>query len=111
MQEVNVPPSVRSTCPYCGVGCGVVVDVTAQGVRVVGDKQHPANLGRLCSKGSALAETLDHEGRLLHPLINCLSPPFLINFSITFQKFTDAPISFVKMYELMLKLSSHWRLC
>ena len=46
------------------------MDVTAQGVRVVGDKQHPANLGRLCSKGSALAETLDHEGRLLHPLIN-----------------------------------------
>ena len=70
MQEVSAPHTVRSTCPYCGVGCGVVVDVTDEGVRIVGDKQHPANLGRLCSKGSALAETLDHEGRLLHPLID-----------------------------------------
>jgi assimilatory nitrate reductase catalytic subunit len=61
--------SVRSTCPYCGVGCGVVADISAEGVSITGDPQHPANLGRLCSKGSALAETLDHDSRLLHPLI------------------------------------------
>ncbi|MBI5429759.1 MAG: molybdopterin-dependent oxidoreductase [Nitrosomonadales bacterium] len=59
---------VLTTCPYCGVGCGVAVNVAA--VTLSGDKQHPANLGRLCSKGSALAETLDNEGRLLYPIVD-----------------------------------------
>lgn len=65
------PPTVKTTCPYCGVGCGV--DVTPTGVdsaAVVGDKRHPANFGRLCVKGSALGETLSLEGRLLHPMIH-----------------------------------------
>lgn len=70
MQSVNVLPAIHSTCPYCGVGCGVVVNVTTDAVQVAGDVEHPANLGRLCSKGAALADTLDHEGRLLHPLVN-----------------------------------------
>ena len=62
--------SVTTTCPYCGVGCGVVATKEADGsFSVRGDKQHPANQGRLCSKGAALAETLDHEGRLLYPTI------------------------------------------
>jgi assimilatory nitrate reductase catalytic subunit len=56
----------HSTCPYCGVGCGVIA--TADG-RVIGDPVHPANFGRLCSKGSALAETLGLEDRLLRPQI------------------------------------------
>ena len=58
---------VRTTCPYCGVGCGVVVDPTGA---VSGDAAHPANAGRLCSKGAALGETLDLGGRLLHPEID-----------------------------------------
>ena len=59
---------VRTTCPYCGVGCGVLAKVAADGeVAVRGDPDHPANFGRLCSKGSALGETLDLDGRLLHP--------------------------------------------
>jgi assimilatory nitrate reductase catalytic subunit len=62
---------VRTTCPYCGVGCGVLTKVAVDGtVSVRGDPDHPANFGRLCSKGSALAETLDLEGRLLHPEID-----------------------------------------
>ena len=62
--------SVRTTCPYCGVGCGVVATVADDGaVSVRGDPDHPANYGRLCSKGSALAETLDLDGRILHPEI------------------------------------------
>lgn len=69
MQGLSTSPEIRSTCPYCGVGCGVVMNVTDVGVRVTGDPEHPANLGRLCSKGAALADTLDHEGRLLHPLV------------------------------------------
>ena len=58
----------RTTCPYCGVGCGVIASVDDTGsVSVRGDPEHPANFGRLCSKGSALAETLDGDGRALFP--------------------------------------------
>ncbi len=62
-------PGIRTTCPYCGVGCGVLVSRASDGWRVRGDPDHPANLGRLCSKGAALAETLDLDDRLLHPEI------------------------------------------
>jgi len=62
--------AVSTTCPYCGVGCGV--SATPGGERevaVAGDKAHPANFGRLCSKGTALGRTVGLEGRLLHPAI------------------------------------------
>lgn len=65
-----MPTETRTTCPYCGVGCGVIASVDDRGVvRVKGDPEHPANFGRLCSKGSALAETLDLDGRLVAPEI------------------------------------------
>lgn len=60
---------VRSTCPYCGVGCGVLLTPGPQGLEVSGDPDHPANQGRLCSKGSALGETVGLEQRLLAPRI------------------------------------------
>ena len=62
----------QTTCPYCGVGCGVLVtpDANGQGFSVRGDPDHPANLGRLCSKGAALGETLSLDERLLHPEIH-----------------------------------------
>ena len=61
---------VRTTCPYCGVGCGVKVTIDADGgARVAGDETHPANYGRLCSKGAALGETLSLDDRLLYPEI------------------------------------------
>lgn len=60
----------RTTCPYCGVGCGVIARVEAGAVSVRGDEAHPANIGRLCVKGSALAETTGLAGRLLYPQIN-----------------------------------------
>jgi assimilatory nitrate reductase catalytic subunit len=63
--------SVRTTCPYCGVGCGLLTTVDEAGnVAVRGDPEHPANRGRLCSKGSALGDTLGLEGRLLYPEID-----------------------------------------
>jgi assimilatory nitrate reductase catalytic subunit len=63
--------TTKTTCPYCGVGCGVLVDVEGDGAtRVSGDPSHPANLGRLCSKGAALADTLGLDGRLLHPMVD-----------------------------------------
>lgn len=59
----------RTTCPYCGVGCGVLARPDgAGGASVAGDPDHPANFGRLCSKGSALGETLGLATRLLHPM-------------------------------------------
>ncbi len=61
----------RTTCPYCGVGCGVLIRKQADGsVKVKGDPDHPANFGRLCSKGTALAETIGLEERLLYPQID-----------------------------------------
>jgi assimilatory nitrate reductase catalytic subunit len=64
--------ATRTTCPYCGVGCGVLATPDDRGgAAISGDPEHPANFGRLCSKGSALGETLGHEGRLLYPMIRC----------------------------------------
>jgi len=61
----------RTTCPYCGVGCGVIARPQPDGaVQILGDPDHPANHGRLCSKGSALGETLGLKHRLLQPLVD-----------------------------------------
>ncbi len=63
-------PAVRTTCPYCGVGCGVLAAPDGLGgAAISGDPEHPANFGRLCSKGSALGETLSLDQRLLHPML------------------------------------------
>ncbi|MBB4640897.1 nitrate reductase [Rhizorhapis suberifaciens] len=63
--------TTRTTCPYCGVGCGVSATVTGpRTVEIKGDANHPANGGRLCSKGTHLGETVGLGGRLLHPVIN-----------------------------------------
>ena len=62
---------VNTTCCYCGVGCGVSATVENNTITSVkGDKQHPANEGRLCVKGSALHETQNFSNRLQQPLIN-----------------------------------------
>jgi assimilatory nitrate reductase catalytic subunit len=64
--------AVRTQCPYCGVGCGLKVErgTTPAEVTIKGDPDHPANFGRVCSKGAALGDTLGLEGRLLHPEIH-----------------------------------------
>ena len=63
-------PWIKTTCAYCGVGCGIEAKPNSKGqLDIRGDKEHPANYGRLCSKGLALGETVTHEGRLLHPKI------------------------------------------
>lgn len=59
---------VRTTCPYCGVGCGVKATLALDGtVGILGDEEHAASRGLLCVKGSALGETVSLEGRLLAP--------------------------------------------
>jgi assimilatory nitrate reductase catalytic subunit len=59
--------TVRTTCPYCGVGCGVKATLTDGVVGIAGDASHAANRGLLCVKGSALGETVSLDGRLLAP--------------------------------------------
>ena len=65
------PDWTRTTCPYCGVGCGVLARPRDGGLAadIKGDPDHPANFGRLCSKGAALGETLSLDNRLLKPMI------------------------------------------
>lgn len=62
----------HTTCAYCGVGCGIKAEVnhTDRTVKVVGNDLHPSNYGRLCSKGSALGDTVSLEERLLEPEVN-----------------------------------------
>ncbi|MEQ1635075.1 MAG: molybdopterin-dependent oxidoreductase [Methylococcales bacterium] len=64
--------TIQTTCPYCGVGCGISaqVDALQHSVEIKGDKLHPANFGRLCSKGSALGDTVKLKGRLLQPIVH-----------------------------------------
>ena len=79
----------RSTCPYCGVGCGVLLRRDAEGgVEVKGDPSHPANLGRLCSKGSALGETVGLEGRLLAPRIHGVTASWDNALDLVAEKFS-----------------------
>lgn len=59
----------RSTCPYCGVGCGVEVGVkSGKIVAIRGDRSHPANFGKLCPKPAGLPEAVHHPDRLTYPL-------------------------------------------
>ena len=59
---------VATTCCFCGVGCGVIASVSNNTINVVkGDPSHPANFGRLCTKGAALHLSTDTSARLLHP--------------------------------------------
>ncbi|HTF96816.1 MAG TPA: bifunctional nitrate reductase/sulfite reductase flavoprotein subunit alpha [Cellvibrio sp.] len=66
--SINSKPenkSVRSVCPYCGVGCGMVLETDGKKViKVSGDKSHPSNFGRLCTKGQTSAQALVNSGRM-----------------------------------------------
>ncbi|MEY8200296.1 MAG: molybdopterin-dependent oxidoreductase [Colwellia sp.] len=72
IQQNLIATTVKTTCSYCGVGCGITASVNSETreVIVVGDDDHPSNFGRLCSKGSSLGETLDLSSRLLAPQVN-----------------------------------------
>ncbi|MEV7487291.1 bifunctional nitrate reductase/sulfite reductase flavoprotein subunit alpha [[Kitasatospora] papulosa] len=73
--QPDTPAQVRTVCSYCGVGCGMVLDIGRgpDGRRTVlkatGDKAHPANSGRLCTKGATSADMLSAPGRLTAPLV------------------------------------------
>jgi assimilatory nitrate reductase catalytic subunit len=62
---------IKTTCPYCGVGCGIDVQLQNElPTSLSGTPEHPANFGRLCVKGSNLLATTSLDGRLLQPQIN-----------------------------------------
>src|ERR1700761_3870731 len=72
-ESLQASGETRSTCPYCGVGCGVLI--RTEGTTIVdvrGDPDHPANFGRLCTKGSTLhltaAPHVSAQARLLRPM-------------------------------------------
>ncbi|VDS09814.1 Nitrate reductase [Paracoccus haematequi] len=83
-------PAVRTTCAYCGVGCGILATPDgAGGLVVAGDPDHPANFGRLCVKGSALAETLGLKGRLLAPRIGGREASWNQALDLVAQRFSE----------------------
>lgn len=82
---------IKTTCPYCGVGCGVIATPQQDGsLAIAGDQDHPANFGRLCSKGSALGETVDLDGRLLEPKIGDVHASWDEALDLTASKFKEA---------------------
>jgi len=82
--------AIGTTCPYCGVGCGVVATADGRGgAGIAGDPAHPANRGRLCSKGAALGETLSLEDRLLHPEIDGRRVPWAVALDAVAQGLGD----------------------
>ena len=79
---VKQPSLIKSTCAYCGVGCGVDISVKDNiASNITGSIDHPANFGKLCVKGSNLLKTTDLTGRLLVPQIN--------NKAVNWDKATD----------------------
>ncbi|MBT9385817.1 molybdopterin-dependent oxidoreductase [Pseudooceanicola sp. CBS1P-1] len=83
-------PETRSTCAYCGVGCGVLLRPDgAGGLAVRGDPEHPANRGRLCSKGTNLGETVGLDDRLLHPVIKGARADWDTALDLVAEKFRD----------------------
>ena len=67
----------RNTCPYCSVGCGIIMyglgdtakNVTASIIHIEGDPDHPVNRGTLCPKGAGLLDFVHSPNRLKHPEI------------------------------------------
>ncbi|WP_282078280.1 nitrate reductase [Epibacterium ulvae] len=79
--------STCTTCPYCGVGCGVLAGADGS---IKGDPNHPANAGRLCSKGTALGATIGLEGRLLAPSLKGADVSWDHALDLVAQKFSEA---------------------
>jgi len=89
--DMAAPRCIKTVCPYCGVGCGVVAERGASGeVSTRGDPEHPANFGRLCSKGSALAETIGLEERLLFPEVGGVRTSWNRALDLVAAQLTDA---------------------
>ena len=81
---------IRTACPYCGVGCGIAATRTGErSVLIKGDATHPANAGKLCSKGTHLGETVSLEGRLLYPEVNGARASWHSALDLVAQRFSE----------------------
>ncbi|HQT66181.1 MAG: hypothetical protein B7Z78_00965 [Rhodospirillales bacterium 20-60-12] len=78
---------MNSTCPYCGVGCGVKIGA---GQVIEGDPAHPANFGKLCIKGAHLGATLDDSARLTQPHIGGAAASWDESLALMARKFNEA---------------------
>src|SRR5271169_3703365 len=75
--KLSKATETRNTCPYCSVGCGVLMyslgdrskNAQASIVHIEGDPDHPVNRGTLCPKGAALLDFVHSPNRLKHPEI------------------------------------------
>jgi len=75
--KISRTTETRSTCPYCAVSCGVIINtlgdkaknVTPVVVHVEGDPDHPISRGTLCPKGAALKDDITHKNRILTPMV------------------------------------------
>jgi sulfite reductase (NADPH) flavoprotein alpha-component len=75
--------TIKSVCPYCGVGCGILMEIKDNRVvRVTGDKSHPTNFGRLCTKGNTCGEAIAAPGRLERARIRAVRGEEAREFSI-----------------------------
>src|SRR5882724_6943689 len=90
VRRAAVAMKVRTTCPYCGVGCGVLASVVNGVAEISGDPEHPANRGALCSKGSALGDTVGLQGRLLRPQIRGVDVEWAVALDAVAQGFRDS---------------------
>jgi len=64
----EIDHTTTSICPYCAVGCGMIVGVQdGKVVNIEGDPQHPINQGALCSKGSTLSQLVNSPRRITKP--------------------------------------------
>jgi assimilatory nitrate reductase catalytic subunit len=100
-----VKTETRSTCPYCGVGCGVLIETEAGAITGVrGDPDHPANFGRLCSKGSNLHLTataaVTLQTRLLQPMqrLQRHAPPQAIGWDAALDLATERFASVIEQH-------------
>lgn len=68
--KIKESKAVPTICPYCGVGCGILIHVDKEGkvIHVEGDAEHPINRGSLCSKGASLGQLHNNDRRLKKPL-------------------------------------------
>ncbi|WP_394205035.1 molybdopterin-dependent oxidoreductase [Shewanella waksmanii] len=90
MSQNPSSPWIKSTCAYCGVGCGIEAKPLVNGsLSIRGDEHHPANFGQLCSKGMALGETTVTTGRLLHPRIDNRDSNWCEALDYVAEKFTQ----------------------
>ena len=72
MLKTQYAKETISICPYCAVGCGVIVHTSRKGdgrvINIEGDPDHVINQGSLCSKGASLAQLAENESRITEPL-------------------------------------------